>query len=402
MTFATVNEIYDMNTVSGRISLIKFHTPQDGVLQKHLAGHFMQYRRWMYGGMDIMMIPVATLPLDPLGVSLDPGVPNADPRDVINPICHRFYHGERLNVKFDFESVKGDGGVGGTALTDVPFGQSVQMGQILETDTAGGVSTYGSTLMDTSWKKAHIQRGFRVSARPFVYPLVTNHQIGESVDTMSDVDTAFWSKPPNRDLGNTTPGLSIADIAFNPTVNTTNATNAPTTSPEFASSAGSRYGAPLHESGHANQTTGGTYSTSNRYQNFMTTGMRPMGWMDTEPFLQSGTTGTSPNAASTAANTRTPLVYMYTALLPPAFKQSLYFRLIIRHKVAFKGYRSTQGLSGINGNILISSTKNINAGLITGTPISPSPAKASIMELGSVTIQSGEVSKVTDGVGQDE
>ena len=391
MPFARVNEIYDLNTVKGRITLLKFHTPQDGTIQKHLAGHFMQYRRWMYGGMDIAMIPVATLPLDPLGVSLSAGEPNADPRDVINPICHRYYHGEKLNVRFDFRSDVASGGVGGTTDTSVPYGQSVQEGQILETDTAGGTINYASTLMDTSWRKAHVQKGFRVSTRPLVYPMMSNHQIGESA-AIAPTEKSVWTRSPHPDLAVNGITNIPADVTF-PTTPSSGAGNWPTTSPQMPAAAGLGVGSPIYERSHLNVDSTGSYKYSTRYQNMFTAGLRPLGWMDTEPFLTHVSSATSGNVAGavnqSSANIRCPLVYMYTALLPPAFKTNMYFRLIISHKIAFKGYRSTQGLSGLGMDTLIPFTPNFNAGL----PISAT---------GSLIAENGELTLVTDGVAPDE
>jgi len=392
---ARVNEIYDLNTVKGRISILKFHTPQDGVLQKHLAGYFLQHRRWMYGGMDIMMIPVATLPLDPLGVSYGAGEPTADPRDVINPILHRYYHGEKLSVNFDFETQAGTGGVG-AGLVDPngnTFGASLQEGQVVDTPQFGGSQLYANTLMDTSWRKSHLQKGFKVSCRPYVYPMMANHQIGE-ISSSGGTQLSGWGQAPwpNIALGNPSSGIG-ADL-YGEIQGGQGSRNYPTSEPGFPGSpAGGQYVATMYEAPHANQQPpiGSAYGatvSSTRYQNMFTAGLRPMGWMDTEPFLLRAENSTGPNIASTLA-IRCPLVYMYTTMLPPAFKQNLYFRLIISHKVAFKGYRSTQGLSGLSGGQYVPATPAQTAGtVIHDTPFA----------MTSIEVENAEISKMTDGV----
>lgn len=397
MPFARVNEIYDLHTETGRLALLKFHTPQDGVLQKHLAGHFMQYRRWLYGGMDIMMIPVATLPLDPLGVSLNPGEPNADPRDVINPICHRFYHGEKLSTRFDGETIVGTGGVstpGNTADNLItPWGKSVNQTDMLFQESINGDSgrfTYGNTLMDTSWKKSHVQRGFRTSCRPMIYNMTANHQIGNAIPHNSG--TAGFETQGIPDMGFGDAGALRTDAVYpSPSGNMINNVpgNPGATSPQSAAIVNPGLGYNMMEKPHADMAHGGNYTSfaSLRGQQIFTTGMRPMGWMDTTPYLITGGSGigvADKNAQTTSLDMRCPLVYMYTALLPPAFKTNMYFRLIISHKVAFKGYRSTQGLSGTVGSMTVSQ------------PL-PFPAPG-VVPTGSITAENSEITLVTDGV----
>ena len=329
---ATYSEIYDLSTTIGKTALMKFHTPQDGAPVRHLGGYFAQHRRFMYGGMDIMLIPVATLPFDPAGISLAPGDTLADPRDIVNPILHRHYHGEKLpGALVETQRISGNAG-GLAALVNLPSGQSVD-GIELQNNAS---TPYSGSLMDPSFKKSHVQRGFRASAKPYVYPMTANHQIAS---LMTSATSASWDHQGVPDITMGTRSTSTAASTANAIPHTTVDSLQPT----------DRY--PIYERGHASYTAPANRGLFSTGQEMFTSGLRPMGWMDTEPFLSrtpSTVSGADVIDGTAMPRLRIPLVYTYVTMLPPAFKQKLYFRLIIRHKLAFKEFRTTAGLTGTN------------------------------------------------------
>ena len=93
-----------------------------------------QFRRYKYLGANIALVPAQTLPLDPLQVSYDAGDQLADPRDILNPILHKHYSGERtlLDLFLDgyfTKKIRGELGIGHDAHIN-PGGQSVDETEI--------------------------------------------------------------------------------------------------------------------------------------------------------------------------------------------------------------------------------------------------------------------------------
>lgn len=396
MPSASVTEVYDMQTVPESITAIKFHSPQDALMVRHLAGLFLQYRRFRYVGCDIQLVPAAVLPLDPLGVSLDPGEPNADPRDVLNPILHRYYHGEWNQLTpLIFEKLFGDSGVGASPQPRFPTGQSIDVAEIDRSGSAD-LHLYGNTLMDSSFRKSGIQQGFRVRCKPFVYRMQTSRQLGASRRVAaSSIDTADFSNPGGGDpaFAHLQPG----DDRVQHTLPNVLGTSAPTT--EYVQALGIS-GTPVRDPG-ATMSYGPVPD-----QGIFTSGLERLGWMDTiQPAAITGVgPGGSPNVTLLALNVfRMPKVLMYIALLPPAFKQVFYFRCVIKHYFDFASFRSLVGLSGGPAADL---TLNFTPASVAGTS-STSNFKSisldlddSVEDIPSVVMSSGTSKLLGDGASE--
>jgi len=364
---ASYNEIYDLSTQAGDVTTLKFHAPQGTLPQQYLRGFWTQFKKYRYYGSKIMMIPVATLPADPLQVSYAAGEPTIDPRDMVNPILHKIYRGEAL-------------------IDDVsssPFGMYSGVDQKVYnsgTTPTVGEEQYYATLQDPSWKKAHVQRGFRAHGIPLVRKLASNAQIGATSHFGSVIAT------PSQYL-------------WDPMVGT-QATHG---NPSMATSADGQLGGPLDPrfDGVANNFDVAPDGMQDLPEMF-TSGWDRFGWLDTSqrtysPFTTDTRTVDVADQTNTPAQntlrlreflTRLPKIFTYIAILPPSYKQEMYFRLVISHEFGFKDFRS----ANMPWDAAFPMTCNVDPILEAG--VAPAaPAKSQSLE-----VDSGEVRLTSVGV----
>lgn len=296
MVYASFSEVYDLHTEVGKPTVIGVHTPQQNIVQQMLKGFFTQYRKFRYLGCDLTFIPVSTLPADPLQVSYSAGETTIDPRDMVNPILYKGCHGNSLGSVLD--ALLPDG------LTGSSIGSSVDRQQV---STVSGVTVssgdlitlYYQGLSSPEWGKAHVQRGFRKAG---LYPLVYNMATDTPIS--------------NRDVNMGTVG--------------DNASFSGSYAPTAGSVPPSRVGEGLDFG-----TTGVGRQFTNRVQR--------LGWLDT--FLPTRTT--APTAEMGVGSTENfagiPKLMMMCILMPPAYKTEFYFRMVIRHKFAFRDFGMAVG-----------------------------------------------------------
>ncbi len=335
MVKASVMEIYDLQTSVGKGTVLKVHTPTGNNIKRHLLGHFLQYKKFKYLGAKVTLVPASTLPADPLQLSYDAGEANIDPRDMVNPILWKHYHGETMLTDvlpsdelkdYDQQTNLDTAGTNGSALEQALYGY--------RSASSALDSVYPRTLMDTSFRKAGIQTGFTTFCKPFVYNVVSNVQLlPRSGRNNLAVPSRFMDSEAYADPDDAYPVFmkhngtesSDGDMLKGPGtthwVEGASTTNSP-----------------------RSQTGGNLVMTTNR--------LVPLGWMDTLSREGSGGTENSdtalyPNSpgsnsfsgdASIGANLQNvPMLYI---LMPPAYKTEFYFRMIIKHYYAFSGFRS--------------------------------------------------------------
>ena len=100
--YCKYQDIIDLNTVGGTVSVIGIHTPTGDTPRKMFPGFFKQYKKWKYLGCSVVGANAAQLPVDPLGVSYEAGEGNdtvADPKDILNPILFHGCHGKSRVVQ---------------------------------------------------------------------------------------------------------------------------------------------------------------------------------------------------------------------------------------------------------------------------------------------------------------
>lgn len=369
---ANYNEIYDLSTQSGESTILKFHTPQSTLPQTYLRGFFTQFKKYRYYGTKIVMVPAATLPADPLQVSYEAGEPTIDPRDMVNPILHKPYHGEALQDDTNFHGVDEF-----SSFKRSIFNPS--------TGTNYAEAKYYATLQDPSWKKSHVQRGFNASGTPLVRPVASNFQIGaEGVDTFGSYGMTEsginWSGDPdnprrvNGQIGDAFQGIGGAHDDAEGWVS-----SAPVD--------------PYRVDGGTG--TSSTMTREARGSEFamFTSGFKKLGWLDTTQRLHTGIanngyvgSGASLDKSSFSEMiSRIPKVYMYVAMLPPAYKQEMYFRLIITHYFGFKDFRSA--------SMPLDGARDMNS---VYTPVVAPAEPVSVKT--SVEIENGNLQLTTAGV----
>jgi len=369
MQFAKVNEIYDLHTQFRRITVLKFHTPQDNVIGDHLGGFYAQYKRMMYGGMEVALVPATTLPLDPLQVTLESGEPGVDPRDILNPILSKNYHGEYIATDSLTQGLKneafGDKGLNIVAPTSGASGQSITDIEVPITDPPSGRNAevvYGNLLMDRSWRKTHVQSPLSFRARPLVYPMQANFQIGSMA-----TDDPFSSQ--SLGTANMGPYGAVA---------------AQTVQGEASNT--SREGGPMGMATGLFYANSGTLGRAWSGQQIFTSGLTPMKWFDTVQFIDGSmaplTDTTQIDPVIKQQRMRIPKVYMHAVILPPAFKQNMYYRLIITHKLAFQGMRTLREISRDFLTNFVRSNDDFTS------------------EIPTLEVEGGEIKSIATGVGQ--
>lgn len=331
MVNASVMEIYDLQTSVGKGTVLKVHTPTGNNVKRHLLGHFLQYKKFKYLGAKVTLIPASTLPADPLQLSYEAGDANIDPRDMVNPILWKHYHGETMltdvnprEALLDYSMTDGaDLSIMGSSIDEIDYNKPSESLDYV----------YPATLMDTSFKKAGVQTGFSTFVKPFIYNVVTSKQLlpmtGGSLDSTGKNSARFMGTTGRRTSGD-------AGSSFYPVREDVDGTllggaenmNVP--------------GQTLQHQWEPNTT-------------FTTNKLVPLGWMDTLSRTNQ-MNATVKDAAAGAVNPLVPAgfqlsgdfqvgpnlmnVPMLYVLMPPAYKTEFFFRMIIKHFFAFKGFRS--------------------------------------------------------------
>ncbi len=325
--FATANyqEVIDLHTESDTVSVIGIHTPCTDTPMKMLSGFWKQFRKMKYNGCSISLVPAARLPADPLQVSYAAGEPTIDPRDMLNPVmfhgCHGDNMGSILNTLYN----------GNSSSSDVvrEFSDSIEQ-NVFNSEMVGNdfvEALYYKALTDNTWKKAHPQAGFRKSGlKPMVHSVVASAPFGMQAGTNNT------SIEPTTDGKTTLHGELGVE---------TNGRFSALGSP----------GLPSTVTG--SEVTFGVLPTNNAVS-FMTSKLHPLGWQDTYSVHQKYSesvplTGNSQGDAGAIGGVfssmylneplTVPKVFMGMIMLPPAYKTEQYFRLIINHNFAFKGFR---------------------------------------------------------------
>lgn len=322
---ANYQEIIDLHTESDRVSVIGIHTPTSNTPRKMFGGFFDQFKKFRYLGCSVSLVPAAKLPVDPLAVSYEAGEPTIDPRDMLNPIMFHGCHGNDLGVILNR--------LYATNSTNAITSDSVNFMQLEDYNFSGNdypigadnlESLYYKALVDNTWKKAHSQRGFRKSnLRPLLYQLATPYQMDGSVGLTVDGSSNVIMSKGIPDGLDTDLELATAHL------------------------------------------TGTVSGTVDKTFKLMTPKLTSLGWLDTRNVLTSGATATidshlgvsdsSPSLVDQingaiadgvdsvnnqmVEDALLPQIYMGVILLPPAYKTEQYFRMIVNHHFAFKGFR---------------------------------------------------------------
>lgn len=315
---ATYSEVYDFGTKAGQVTVVGIHTPVGTRPSNMLYGFFTQFRKFRYTGCKVTIVPAAQLPADPLQVSYEAGELVIDPRDMLNPVMFHGCFGDNLNAALNvaYTNTKSYTDVGfetdSLISVDQPFKPSGPIWQ------SGAEDAYYAALSDPSWRKYGIQQGMRLPPMtPRVWKAATNMPILPDTDrdggvgSMGSYDILLKISDQLKAAGQT--GLAANEIHdgmfFNPAL-------------EF-------------NTGFEN----GTHKLTGSPQ-WMSAGTTRLGWLPTA----------MPNQVDIPAQvqqlqawvrTGLPKVFMGILLLPPSYKQELYFRMSIQHYFEFKDFSAS-------------------------------------------------------------
>lgn len=395
MVKASVMEIYDLQTQVGKGTVLKVHTPTGNNVKRHLFGHFLQYKRYKYLGARVSLIPASTLPADPLQLSYEAGDQNIDPRDMVNPILWKHYHGETMTTdvlhvqdQLDYsQDGMVDPYVAGYSIGEANYSQFGTSGVAID-------KVYPRALMDTSFRKAGVQTGFSTFVKPFVYNVTSNIQLAPGL------------RGGNNSGLQSSKFMGLSDLEATSQI-TVPAINGP-----------DLFGP--RESGYkSNAKAGQSANSEPKYRlDFQTSNLVPLGWQDTlsRDFAPGTTVGPSGTAVAGSpydsmgdfgVGPNLPDIPMLYILMPPAYKTEFYFRMVIKHYFAFKGFRSCISVQAFP-TAAISAIIPTPAGFYDST-VSASAKEVSTMaeELDrggtdTIVVENGTLIEMADGAGGEE
>lgn len=294
---ASYSEVYDTKTEAGQSTVIGIHTPISEMPQKMLFGFFAQFKKFRYVGCDVTFIPTSTLPADPLQISYEAGEPTIDPRDMVNPILYKGTHGSSLGNVLNRLLNNPEYNTGN-------FGSSLDITRINADqpliDSDDLTSLYYQGLSDSSWGKAHVQRGFtKKGLYPLTYALGTQVQIMPHTNYVDGFLTGGGDAIPNYNARD--PSDPSIDAPLNP--------------------------------------DGG--STKSGDPNLFTIRTMRLGWLDTVQHASGIPSAWSPDQLPPI--TTLPKLMMMVILLPPAYKTEFYFRIVLRHRFEFRDFVNAVG-----------------------------------------------------------
>lgn len=313
---ATYTEIYDFGTKSGQVTVVGIHTPTGAKPYSMLSGFFSQFRKFKYAGCKVTIVPAAQLPADPLQISYEAGEIAIDPRDMLNPVMFHGCYGDSLNAALNvaYTNTK--------SYTDVGFETDSLISVDQPFDSTGNIwidgaeDAYYAALSDPSWRKYGIQQGMRL---PFMSPRVWNSatnmpilpNASDDVGAMGSYDIMLKISNQLKAAGQA--GLDADEIHdgmfFNPAL-------------EYIT---------------------GFEDTNNKLTaspQWMSAGTSKLGWL---PTYLSQQVDTNTQVAQFLQWTRTalPKIFMGVLILPPSYKQELYFRMSIQHYFEFKDFSTS-------------------------------------------------------------
>lgn len=310
-------EIVDLHTEGGHVTVLGIHTPTGDYPKQMFRGFFDQFKKYKYLGCSVALVPAARLPSDPLQVKYNAGeVENTivDPRDALNPLlfhgCHGDDMGTILNTLYGNDHGISDSVVGIDTFDDGGEHYEANLNELLE-------RLYYKALTDSTWKKAHPQRGFRKSGlRPLIYDLAVNRPLlpGTQITGLSEDMVVGFNDDNVLEQAGGDPYLGIGYTQGSRIVRT---------------------------------------NVNKNNLQFFTPRLKGLGWIDTrQPMtipqefeVPDGVGLDSIEVMNKMLNTdrinyvELPKIYMGCILLPPAYGVEQYFRMIINHRFAFKQFR---------------------------------------------------------------
>ena len=379
---ATYSEIIDLQTVSGKTTIIGIHTPQGDRPVRRLSGLFKNFLQYRYDGCSLKMVPAANLPVDPLGLTGVPGTTDLmDPRDLLNPIITHGCHGESLSYVLNSiyrgtERIMGNGVPSDPNFenNDTWNGHVAPSVNSIDIPNSGNsaLDEYYNCLTDQSWKKWGIQSGVSLrNLHPLVHRLGLNHPMlpvwySNNMDGVDASGRLVEQYVPVRSGSLDTP---VDDLSIDP--------NPARPSGIMAN--------PLY-GGFNND---GVLTKVGSDLQMMTSGMMRLGWLPTSTTSSDGSTKV----------TFLPKIFMSVMILPPSYNVEQFFRMVIPHRFSFRGFTTSLGFESTTGGQGTGSNGNSYFNWIDySTTSTPAQGLSLIDEGTSLDIIDGHSEVVADGV----
>lgn len=135
----------DISTKDGEMQIISISAGGKTLLER-LPAQFAAYKYYKIGNISVKLVPASTLPVDPSGLSYEPGENQIDPRDQLTPGMMRITNGEDI-----FEDISG-----------------------LSADAQHQL--YNNMMLDPRWFKWMLQTGVKRHAIPRYWQIGQLHQ----------------------------------------------------------------------------------------------------------------------------------------------------------------------------------------------------------------------------------
>lgn len=377
---ASYQEVIDVSTVPGKVGIFGIHTPDNVKPIKMLEGFYRQFRQMKYLGCSVKVQPAATLPADPLSVSYEAGEVATDPRDLLNPIMVKGCHGETMNNALDVIFKDNAQGLG-TSIDRYEY-DFTEVGNV---PVGIGDGMYYSALSDPSFRKYGVLQPFALNGlHPLVHQVVGTMPIyPKQTEQGLDMDYGqAGSLQENSDLNYTESIRYYSEGLGIPEGITTRV----------------GYNSAGEDGGYVN----GTIFTSK---------MQRLGWLDTLSRPQAVSVGRadynptkvkwsisegSPVPVETPYRFNTiPKLFMACMIMPPCYKTILSFRMVITHRIAFRGFTTARYVLGSDFSPS-DYTNNLNA---VATADAASILQDPVLEQSaSVESINGDATTITEGV----
>lgn len=290
---AKYQEIYDIQTVSDKVSIIAIHTPTGSKPRQMLSGFFTQFRKYKYDGCSVVATPAQRLGLSTPQLSTAAGDSMVNPKDVFNPALVRGCHGDNLNAALN-SIYKGSFQDEGSSL-----GLDQFSGNIVPSGGLSWEQMYYRMLQDPSFKKFSLNSGIKLTGlHPMIYNVASNHQIlpNEVSDQVGHLVVDEGESVSLGFSGYTGGGLANGAGGFAPAL----------------------------------------------YPSFMTNRLQSLGWMDTRQVINSD------GGSALPGFTVLPKIFMSLIVLPPALSENVVtsMRFVVTHYFSFKEFNTSLTLEG--------------------------------------------------------
>lgn len=294
---AKYQEIYDIQTVSNKVSIIAIHTPTGSKPRQMLSGFFTQFRKYKYDGCSVVGTPAQRLGLTTPQLSTAAGDSMVNPKDVFNPALVRGCHGDNLSAALN-SIYKGSFQMEGSSIGKDEFVQTV-----VPADGLTWEQMYYRMLQDPSFKKFSLNSGIKLSGlHPMVYNLASQHQILPNEASASVGKLVSLGAQPND------------FVAFDPNTR--------------------------------GQVSDGIGGKADVFPQLMTNRLQSLGWMDTRQVLNSYLDAKA--VRIDPGFTVLPKIFMSLIVLPPALSENVRtsMRFVVTHYFSFKEFNTSLTLQG--------------------------------------------------------